>query len=145
MRAAPSILLVSILLGCSDTTGPSGGGGGGRIVDPPKRTSFRVAPASATLQAGQAIQLTASTAGDAALTTGHVPVAWQSSEAAVATVSPTGLVRGISGGQATIVATWGTYQASALVTVNGPMKKHEDQPVCLIRHPDDGRQPTPQC
>jgi hypothetical protein len=34
-----------------------------------------------------------------------------------------GLVRAVGTGQARIVATWGGYQASALLTVVGPGKK----------------------
>ena len=33
------------------------------------------------------------------------------------------------------MAIWGGYQATALVTVAGPWKKHEDAAVCLMRFP----------
>jgi hypothetical protein len=146
MRAAPSILsAVVLLVACSDTTGPSD-----RTPDlvrprAPEGITFRVAPAAATLQAGQSRQFTITYAGDAALSAAAVGAAWQSSNESVATVSPRGLVRGISGGQATITASWGGYQASALVTVNGPMKKHDGAPVCLTSDHGAGESLKPQC
>jgi hypothetical protein len=40
-------------------------------------------------------------------------------------------VRGVSGGETRIIAVWSGYQASALVKVTGPWKKHEGPAVCM--------------
>jgi hypothetical protein len=137
MRAVPSLLLApvaALLLGCTDGTGPSLPSS--RPDPRPSETpSFRVLPAQATLSSGASLQLTIDFAGDPALTAGPVIVAWYSSDQSVASVSPNGLVRAIRGGEAAIVASWGTYSATALVTVAGPMKKNEDPLVCLKRIP----------
>ena len=137
MRAAPSIVFasaVTLLLGCSDSTGPSQPPA---IRSPraPETVSFQVTPSTATIQHGQSIQLTTTFDGNPALSSGPVSVAWHSADEGVAAVSPTGSVRGVSGGRARIVATWGVYQASATITVTGPMKKHEEPTVCLKRLP----------
>jgi hypothetical protein len=147
MRAAPSILVASIttlLLACSDSTGPS--------LPPSHRTpstpdagSFQVAPSTATLQHGQTLQFTTAYAGNLAVSGWPGTVSWRSSDESVATVSPNGLVRGVSGGQARIIATSGVYQASAVVTVTGSIEKHEGPAVCLERIPRGERLLIPQC
>ena len=145
MRAASSILYASVatlLLGCSDSTGP---------VGPPDRpdvrerpSTFTLSPASATIQQGESRQFTTVYSGRAALTVGPTDVAWESSDPSIASVTPSGVVRGVSGGQARIVAFSGGYRVSALVTVTGAMKKHEDPTVCLLRQPSIDH-PTPSC
>lgn len=145
MRAAPSIfsaVVATLLIGCSDSTGPSDGPSI-REPDSPEEISFQVSPSTATLLHGGTLQLATTFGGNPALSHGPVSVAWQSSNDAVATVSSSGLVRGISGGQATIVATWGGYRASALVFVTGPMKKHDGPAVCMKRIPSGERSLTP--
>ena len=119
--------LAALLLACSDSTGPNPTQPG-----PPSQPDggFQVAPATATLQYGQTQRFT-TTLGWKRSAAGTV--AWQSSDENVAVVR-NGLVRGISGGQARIVATWGGYQASATVNVIGPWKKHETPPVRSTRH-----------
>jgi hypothetical protein len=132
MRTAPSILLAAtatLLLGCSDSTGPSSNGGSGESGS----SSFQVSPATATVQQGQYWQFTVTYSGNPTLSGGQRSAVWHSADENVASVSPSGLVRGVTGGQTRIVATWGESQASALVTVVGPMKKHEGQPVCMKR------------
>lgn len=146
MRAVPSILLVSILsFGCSDSpTGPSDDGRNPSL-ERPLPVSFRVAPATASLQYGQTIQLTTTFTGAAALASGRGAVAWQSSNENVASVSDRGLVQGVSGGQTRITATWGEYQASATIIVSGPRKKQEEPGACLKRIPETERILSPQC
>ncbi|WP_181790664.1 Ig-like domain-containing protein [Myxococcus llanfairpwllgwyngyllgogerychwyrndrobwllllantysiliogogogochensis] len=80
--------------------------------------SMVIAPAAPSLAVGLSQQLTAT----ATLTDGgtHVvtsDVQWNSSDATVATVSESGLVRAIAPGQATVRAVLGTVEVSALVTV----------------------------
>jgi hypothetical protein len=132
MRTAPSILLaaaVTLFLGCSDTTGPSSGGPGGS-----EPSSFQVSPSTAFLQPSQSLQFTITYSGKRrTLAGGPERAIWHSADASVAAVSPGGLVRAVTSGQTRIVATWAGYQASALVTVIAPMRKHDGQPVCIKR------------
>jgi uncharacterized protein YjdB len=76
-----------------------------------------VTPAPASVVVGQTVQLTA-TPRDASgnALTGHV-VTWSSSNAAVATVSASGLVTGITAGSVTITATSEGKSGTASVTV----------------------------
>ena len=143
MRTAPSILLpaaVTLALGCSDTTGPSTGGPGGNDA-----SSFQVSPSMAFLQPTQSMQFTVIYSGQRrALAGGPGRAIWHSADESVASVSHSGLVRGVTSGQTRIVATWAGYQASALVTVVAPMKKHDGPLVCMKR---TSRAPAPftQC
>jgi Bacterial Ig-like domain (group 2) len=134
MRTASSTLFAAaatMLLGCSDSTGPSSSapiGPGG-----PDASSFQVSPSTATLQSGQSRQFSVTYSGNPALAGAPASVTWHSSDESVASVSSNGMVLGVTGGQARIVATWGGYQASALVSVVGSMKKHDGPAVCLKR------------
>jgi len=131
MRTASFVLLTAattLFLGCSDTTGPSIGGPGGGGA-----SSFQVSPSAATLQLGQSLQFTVTYSGNPALTGGSGSALWHSADESVASVSRGGLVRGVASGQTRIVAYWGGYQATALVTVSAPMKKHDGNPVCMKR------------
>jgi hypothetical protein len=132
MRTAPSMLLAAtatMLLGCSDSTGPSSSGGPGGS----ESSSFQVSPSTATVQQGQYWQFTVTYSGNLALSGGQRNAVWHSADESVASVSPSGMVRGVTGGQTRIVAIWGRYQASGLVTVVGPMKKHDGRAVCMKR------------
>src|SRR5205823_3114290 len=77
-----------------------------------------IAPATATVAAGQTSQLTAMTKdGAGAVITGRA-VAWATSNAALATVSSTGLVTGVAvGGPVTITATSEGQNGTAAITV----------------------------
>jgi uncharacterized protein YjdB len=129
MRTVSPIVYASVaalVLACSDSTGPD-------IIRPDgtsnlPKGSLQVSPAAIMIQSGQTFRLTTKYIGDPALTT-RPGVAWTSSDASVATVSG-GLVSGVSGGQTRIVANWAGLQASALVTVIAPLKKHERPPLC---------------
>ena len=119
--------VAALVLACSDSTGPS--------PDPPDPPSdpggsFQVAPATATLQYGQTMQFTTTYGGKRGTGSAAGAVVWQSSDENVAVVR-NGLVRGLNGGQARIVATWGGYQSTAVVNVIAPWNKHETPPVCL--------------
>src|SRR5208283_5423294 len=97
MKHARSLLCcVSVLL-----LAACGGGGGGSSA--PSVVGVTVAPTTASVMVGQQIQLGAvitDSAGNAITE----PVAWASSDSAVATVNSTGLVMGLTLGQATITA-----------------------------------------
>src|SRR5437867_7694 len=79
-----------------------------------------VSPAPASVQAGQTVQLTATTrdAGGTVLT-GRV-ITWSTSNANVATVSNAGLVTGVVAGTATITATSEGRAGTSTVTVTAP-------------------------
>jgi len=94
------------------------------VTEPPKPTpavtGISVTPGSATLIKGQTAQLSAVvTANDPSVAT---TVTWASSNAAVATVSATGLVTAVAPGAATVTATStanANFKAGAQITVTG--------------------------
>ena len=88
------------------------------VVVGPLLSSLAVTPAASTLITGDTVALTATGAylnGTTADLTGTV--GWTSSNPAVATVSPTGVVTTTGRGTVTITATSGAVTASATVTV----------------------------
>jgi uncharacterized protein YjdB len=82
--------------------------------------TLTVTPASASVQVGSTVQLSA-IARDANnnVLTGR-PVAWTSSNTAIATVSTSGLVTGVAEGQVTVTATSEGKSAAATITVTRP-------------------------
>ena len=82
--------------------------------------SVSVSPASPTVQAGASVQLSA-TLRDASgnVLTGRT-VTWASTNTSVATVSASGLVRGVAAGNASVNATSGGITGSASITVSAP-------------------------
>jgi len=79
--------------------------------------SVTVAPPTATVEAGQTVQLTATTRdANQNVLAGRV-VTWASGNTTVASVSTTGLVTGVAGGQATITATSEGQSGTAAVAV----------------------------
>jgi uncharacterized protein YjdB len=102
------VLVMPVLLAlgsCSDATAP------------PVPTTVSVSTAVATLGAiGETVQLSASVKDQAGRTMQGVPVAWTTSDAAVASVSSSGVVTGIANGSTTITASAGA--ASGRSTVN---------------------------
>ena len=79
--------------------------------------SVTVAPASASLQVGQTVQLTATPQDASGNPLAGRVVTWASSNTAMATVSVSGLVRGVAGGSATITATSEGQSGTSQVTV----------------------------
>jgi len=90
------------------------------VPAPAPVASVSVSPASATLQIGQTVQLTA-TPKDANGNplTGRT-ITWGSSNTAVATVTGSGLVTGVVAGSATITATSEGQSGTAAITVPAP-------------------------
>ena len=85
-------------------------------LTPPASTSaVTVTPTTATITAGGTLQLTASDANGALLA--PTAVTWTSNNAAVATVSPAGLVNARASGTAIVTATNGTASGSSTITV----------------------------
>ena len=88
-------------------------------VVPVPVSSVTVSPATANVAIGSTTQLSATLKDASGVTlTGRV-VTWSSSQTTIATVSPTGLVTGVSGGTATITATSEGRTGTATVTVAG--------------------------
>jgi len=79
-------------------------------------TSIDITPPSYTLLVGETVQLSATVV----MSNGRPgrTVSWKTSNAAIATVSSTGLVRGVGAGVATITATSAGKSASVPITVN---------------------------
>jgi uncharacterized protein YjdB len=73
--------------------------------------------AAVSLAAGETRQLWATVLDEGGTPVGDATVAWASSNTSVATVSPTGLVSGVSDGSATITARSGDAVAATSVTV----------------------------
>src|SRR6058998_2908299 len=99
------------------------------VCPPPAVASVDVTPPSASVEAGQTVQLTATPkdAGGAQLS-GRT-VTWSSSNTAVATVSNSGLVSGVTPGSATITATSEGKSGTSSVTVtNVPVATVEVTP-----------------
>ena len=133
---------VGLLLACSDGTAPDPDEH--RTTGELPQGAFQVSPATVTLQPGQTFRFTTTYSGNPALVGTPGDAAWRSSDEKVASVSG-GLVRAVSGGEARILVSWGGYQASALVRVAGPAKKHEDAIACIKRAPRPEQKLMAQC
>jgi uncharacterized protein YjdB len=82
-------------------------------------STVTVSPSSASLEVGDSVRLVAMAADVNGTEVPEISFTWSSADAAVATVSSTGMVKGVSGGSATVTATAsGTnVKATAAVTV----------------------------
>lgn len=79
--------------------------------------SIELAPGSATIQAGRALQLTATTRSLAGSAVVPADVTWTSTNPSVATVSADGLVQGVNRGQVEIIARARNARAVSRITV----------------------------
>lgn len=93
-----------------------GTGGGVNLVDSMKVEGLTTNTATATLKVGATQQLSATKAPDYS----KAPITWVSSDASVATVSATGLVKALKAGTVSITAQAGDKFATVKVTVNKP-------------------------
>jgi hypothetical protein len=98
-----------LLLAACGGTDPSG--------DPPPVATVVMAPATATVETGNHVQLTATLTDAAGGTLTGRPVAWSSSDEAIATVADDGTVAGVAEGAVTITATAESQSGTAAVTV----------------------------
>ena len=106
-------LVVSFALGCS--SGSDAGGG-----DPPTPepvASVTVTSAQSSVVVGASVQMSVTTLDASGNTLTGRTVAWSTSDAAVASVNPSGSVTGESIGEATITATSEGHTGSATITV----------------------------
>ena len=91
-------------------------------VTPAPVTSVMVTPTSASVLQGQTLQLTATIKDSAGNVLSGRAVTWTSSDASVATVSSSGLVRAVATGSVTITATSeGRSGTAAIVVANTPV------------------------
>lgn len=86
-------------------------------VTPQPVATVEVAPASASVVAGDTIRLQATTRAADGDVLGGRPITWATSDGGIATVSGTGLVDGIAAGTATITATAEGQSATATIAV----------------------------
>ena len=83
--------------------------------------SVSVSPASASVQAGQTLQLTATPKDANGNALSGRSVVWASGNAGVATVSASGVVSGVAAGSTTITATSEGHSGTAAITVTAPV------------------------
>ena len=114
-------VLVGVTLAAACGGGDSGGPTAPPTVDPPRATTVMVSPATAELDVGETVQLTAVVRDQNSNVMAGASVTWMSSETSVATVDAAGLVTGVSaGGPVTITATSGGQSGAAQITVLPP-------------------------
>lgn len=82
--------------------------------------SVAVAPSSATLDVGKAVQLSATVRDTESNIVASARVSWTSSNSSVALVDATGGVTALAGGSATVTAAFQGKSGSAQITVNAP-------------------------
>ncbi|HEX6036573.1 Ig-like domain-containing protein [Longimicrobium sp.] len=96
--------------------------GGSPTQREPEVARVFVTPAEQTINAGQTAQLQAQARDEDNVVVENTPFTWASLESNVATVSGTGLVTGLAGGTARIVAAAPNGRAdTAMVTVSAPL------------------------
>lgn len=109
-HCSASLLLAALLTSCAD-------GGGGDIQEPVAVAQVAVSAPAPTVVVGQTLQLTA-TAQDAAGNPLEARAfAWSTADAAIASVSPSGLVTGVAAGPVEIRATSEGVTGSMTITV----------------------------
>src|SRR3989442_14807014 len=106
MRPVQGTILLLGLAACDSTTTP-----------PPPVASVTVRPAAATLLSGDTVRLVATALDASRDTLKDRPISWQTSDAAVATVSATGLVTGVGSGTASVTAVVEGQSGASGVTV----------------------------
>ncbi|MDZ4863447.1 MAG: Ig-like domain-containing protein [Gemmatimonadota bacterium] len=85
-------------------------------IPAPRITAVSIVPAKSDLHSGDSLQLTATPRGQGGTAVGH-SVKWASSDVALATVSPTGLVTARGAGSVTITATAEGATGTAQLTI----------------------------
>ena len=121
MSCSRTIRVWTVLAGVAVAAACGGGDSGGPTapptVDPPRATTVMVSPATAELDVGEIVQLTAVVRDQNSNVMAGASVTWMSGAGTVATVNASGLVTGVAGGTATITARSGSAQGTAQITV----------------------------
>jgi hypothetical protein len=121
------IVAAALAVGCtSSPTEPSGEKTGLGTPEPVLR--LVVAPALATIRAGETLKLSVTAASADRLVVRQIAVTWLSSDTEIASVSSTGLVRGVRPGRTEITVRWGTSWAVVAITV----LKGEPRPIACL-------------
>ena len=94
-----------------------------------------LAPALGTIRAGESLKFTATAASDDRAVVRQIAVTWLSADEEIATVSSSGLVRGVRPGRTEIKVRWGTSVATAQITV---LKGGPREIACLSLIPKEG-------
>jgi glucose/arabinose dehydrogenase len=110
LAAAPVALICALVSACGDS-------GGDTQAPKPVQTVTVTAPTT-TIQVGQTVQLTATATDADGTVVGGSTFTWTTSDAAVAAVSPTGLVSGVAEGQVGITATAEGIPGTIAITVS---------------------------
>lgn len=110
-RARAALAVSGLLLGSC------GGSEGGTGPAPLRVAVVEVTGSGTVLAAGQTLQLTAVAKDSLNAVIAAAPITWTSSPASVASVSTTGLVRGVSAGSATVTASSGGKAATWEIAV----------------------------
>ena len=115
-------LVTAVATGAATITATSEGQSGTAVVTVSNVpvASVTVTPASASVQQGATVQLTATPRDANGTALGGRVVTWGSNNTAVATVSGSGLVSGAGAGSATITATSEGQSGTAAITVTAP-------------------------
>ncbi len=115
-------LVTGVAAGSATITATSEGQSGNAAVavNPVPVASVAVSPDSAAVLVGQTLQLTATPLDASGNSLSGRTVTWTTSNSALATVSPTGLVTGVAAGSATITATSEGQSGTAALTVTAP-------------------------
>ncbi len=92
--------------------------------------SVEVSPSAETIELGSTLQLTAEAFDESGHAVAEVEFAWETSDAAVATVDAGGLVTAVAEGVATITASAGEASGSAVVPVMQPVASVQVHTFC---------------
>ena len=103
---------------------------------PPVLTTIVVAPVSASIEAGDTLQL-AATGYDQSGVVIAAAITWASDDGAIATVDAAGLVTAVAVGDAEITASSGSISDAAQITVTPPPKPPCAVPAIIISGPDE--------
>lgn len=124
-----SIVIAAVLLAGCDSSPTEPSASQSQPGTPEPVLYLVVTPQTATLRAGESVQLSAVATSQDRSTAREIAVTWESSDDGIATVSSTGLVRGLRPGQAEITVRWGSSWAKAQITV---IKGQIDPPADLL-------------
>ncbi|HEY0970366.1 MAG TPA: leishmanolysin-related zinc metalloendopeptidase [Gemmatimonadales bacterium] len=122
LRGAALLVAVATATACDD-------GGGPTSVLRQEPATVEISPASLELTVGGTVQLFTVRRGADGRTLSPLPVTYRSTDSSVAVVSRTGLVRAVSPGSGSIVATVDGTSATAALRVVAPAAGSELQPV----------------